>query len=74
MAGVIGEIAAIETAKCLGQFVPIDAVAAVIELNLISFSSTVRRILKIPRCPECSDVMLHSQKVLTRGPQIPFKE
>jgi bacteriocin biosynthesis cyclodehydratase domain-containing protein len=74
MAGILGEIAAMETAKCLGQFVPIDAAAAVIELNLISFNSTVRRVLKIPRCPECSDVMLHSQKTLTHGPQIPFKE
>jgi bacteriocin biosynthesis cyclodehydratase domain-containing protein len=74
MAGILGEIAAMETLKCLGQFIPIDVAASIIEVNLISFSSTVRRVLKIPRCPECSDVMRHSQKALTRGPQIPFRE
>jgi bacteriocin biosynthesis cyclodehydratase domain-containing protein len=74
MAGVLGEIAAMEIAKCLGQFVPMDAVAAIIEMNLISFRSTIRRVLKIPRCPDCSDVMAHSQRTLTRRPQIPFKE
>lgn len=74
MAGVLGEIAAMEVTKCLGQFVPLDAVAAVVEINLVSFGSSLRRVLKIPRCPECSDTLRLAPKTLTRGPQIPHKE
>lgn len=73
MAGVLGEIAAMEVTKCLGQFVPLDAVAAVVEINLVSFGSSLRRVLKIPRCPECSDTLSLAPKTLTRGPQIPHK-
>jgi bacteriocin biosynthesis cyclodehydratase domain-containing protein len=70
MAGVVGEIAAMEVAKAVGNFVPSDTVARLIEINLVSFQSKVRRVLKVPRCPDCSEVMARSSMTLTHGPQI----
>ena len=44
-----------EALKFLAGYPPCDVAGRMIELNLISFSATVRRILKVPRCPDCSD-------------------
>jgi bacteriocin biosynthesis cyclodehydratase domain-containing protein len=70
MAGVVGEIAAMEVGKAIGGFVPSDTVGRLIEVNLVSFQSKVRRVLKVPRCPDCSEVMARSSMTLTHGPQI----
>jgi bacteriocin biosynthesis cyclodehydratase domain-containing protein len=72
MAAVVGEIAAIEVVKALTQFAPSDAVGRLIEINLVSFGSLVRRVLKVPRCPDCSDAARRPTLVLEHGPQIPF--
>jgi molybdopterin-synthase adenylyltransferase len=74
MAAVVGEIAAMEVLKAVGQFAPTDTVARLIEINLVSFASTVRRVLKLPRCPDCSDVMRRAGVTLSVGPQIPYHE
>jgi bacteriocin biosynthesis cyclodehydratase domain-containing protein len=74
MAAVIGEIAAMEVLKAVGRFAPTDTVARLIEINLVSFASTVRRVLKLPRCPDCSDVMRRAGVTLSVGPQIPYRE
>jgi bacteriocin biosynthesis cyclodehydratase domain-containing protein len=71
MARILGEVAALEIAKHLGGFVPSDTLGRVIELNLISFQGLVRRLLKVPRCPECSDLTFRNPKAITIGPQIP---
>jgi bacteriocin biosynthesis cyclodehydratase domain-containing protein len=71
MTGVLGEIAAMEAAKHVGRFTYNDTVARVIEINLISFAAAVRRVLKIPRCPVCSEMMRQPTRSLTVGPQIP---
>ena len=68
MAGVVGEIAAMEAVKVLAGFSPSDAVGRLIQVNLVSFSATVRRVLKVPRCPDCSDVMTFPSPVLVRSP------
>lgn len=73
MAGILGEVAAMEVAKLLGQFVPSDAVGRLIEVNLVSFRSTVRRVLKIPRCPDCSDAVRRAPMTVAAGPQIPHR-
>ena len=73
MAAVVGEIAAIEVVKALTQFAPSDAVGRLIEINLVSFVSTVHRVLKVPRCPDCSDTTRRPTVVLEHGPQIPFR-
>jgi molybdopterin-synthase adenylyltransferase len=74
MAGVVGEIAAMEVLKAVAQFAPTDTVARLIEINLVSFASTVRRVLKLPRCPDCSDTMRRSAVSVMVGPQIPYRE
>jgi len=71
MASVLGEIAAMEIVKHIGQFVPVDTIGRIIEINLLSFSSVARRVLKVPRCPDCSDVTVRSAVAVTHGPQIP---
>jgi bacteriocin biosynthesis cyclodehydratase domain-containing protein len=74
MAAVVGEIAAMEVLKAVGQFAPADTVARLIEINLVSFASTVRRVLKLPRCPDCSDTMRRAGVTLGVGAQIPYRE
>jgi len=70
MAAVVGQVAAIEVAKALGGFAPSDAVGRSIELNLVSFRSDVRRVLKVPRCPDCGQDSRHARRVVLSGPQI----
>jgi molybdopterin-synthase adenylyltransferase len=74
MAAVVGEIAAVEVVKALGGFAPPDAVGRQIEINLVSFAARVRRVLKAPRCPDCSDVMVRTPVALAVGPRIPYRE
>jgi len=71
MAALLGDVAALEIAKQLGGFAPSDATGRVLEINLVSFGSAVRRVLKIPRCPECGEVMRRGSLALTLEPQIP---
>lgn len=72
MTSIIGEIGATEIAKFIGAFPPPGTVGRVIEINLVSWSSTVRRVLKIPRCPDCSDMMRKATRAITLGPLIPY--
>lgn len=74
IAGAVGEIAAMEVIKFLGGFLPTDAVGRIIQINLMSFSSAVRRVLKVPRCPDCSDQNRRAPMALWRGPQITQRE
>jgi bacteriocin biosynthesis cyclodehydratase domain-containing protein len=71
MAAAVSAVAAMEAVKRITGFAPPDAVGRVIELNLVSFASHVRRVLKLPRCPDCSDVMRRSAVALAQGPQVP---
>jgi bacteriocin biosynthesis cyclodehydratase domain-containing protein len=73
MTGALGYVAAVEIVKSVSGFAPADAIGRSIELNLVSFGSTVRRVLKVPRCPACSPVMQRTTRVLTTGPQIPHR-
>jgi bacteriocin biosynthesis cyclodehydratase domain-containing protein len=70
MASVLGQIAAMEAAKELGGFAPVDAVGRSIEINLVSFRSTIRRVLKLPRCPDCGEPARHSTRTVFSGIQI----
>jgi len=73
MVGILGQIAAMEVTKWLSGFAPSDVVSRLIEVNLISFRSSVRRVLKVPRCPDCSRVTHHGLRVLNYGPQVPYR-
>jgi bacteriocin biosynthesis cyclodehydratase domain-containing protein len=71
MVDVLAGIAAMELLKMWGGFVPSDVVGRSIEVNLVSFHSVVRRVLKVPRCPDCSETMNTAAVALTHGPRLP---
>jgi bacteriocin biosynthesis cyclodehydratase domain-containing protein len=70
MASMVGEIAAMEAINALVEFAPSNVIGRQIQMNLVSFGASVRRVLKVPRCPDCSDQTLRSPRALTVGPQI----
>lgn len=70
MPTALGAVAAMEVGKFLARYAPGEVVGRQIRLNLVSFQSTVRRILKVPRCPECSEQTRRAPQALTLGPQI----
>jgi bacteriocin biosynthesis cyclodehydratase domain-containing protein len=74
MAAAVSAVAAMEAVKRIGGVAPSDAVGRLIEINLVSFASHVRRVLKLPRCPDCSDVMRRAPVSLARGPQVPGRK
>ncbi|WP_447599799.1 TOMM precursor leader peptide-binding protein [Nitrospira sp. Nam80] len=53
MAGVLAELAAFELAKFYGG-VPHGQIGRLIEVNLLTYQMTARKVLKVPRCPACS--------------------
>ncbi|MDP8909163.1 MAG: TOMM precursor leader peptide-binding protein [Chloroflexota bacterium] len=70
MASVVAQIAVMEVAKELGGFAPVDAVGRSIEINLVSFRSSVRRVLKVPRCPDCGEPARRTSRTMFSGIQI----
>jgi bacteriocin biosynthesis cyclodehydratase domain-containing protein len=74
MASILGEIGATEMTKFIAGFPPPDTVGRIIEINLVSWASTVRRVLKIPRCPDCSEMMKKATHAITLGSLIPYSE
>jgi bacteriocin biosynthesis cyclodehydratase domain-containing protein len=70
MASIVGEVAAMEVVKSLVEFAPSNVTGRQIQMNLVSFGAAVRRVLKIPRCPDCSEQTRHSPRAITVGPQI----
>lgn len=70
MASIVGQIAAVEIVKAVAGFAPADVVGRSIEINLVSFRSTVRRVLKVARCPDCGEVNRRATRVTMTGPQI----
>jgi molybdopterin-synthase adenylyltransferase len=74
MASILGEIAATEMTKFIAGFPPPATVGRIIEVNLVSWASSVRRVLKVPRCPDCSEMMRKATRAITLGPLIPYSE
>jgi bacteriocin biosynthesis cyclodehydratase domain-containing protein len=70
MASVVAQIAVMEVVKELGGFAPVDAVGRSIEINLVSFRSSVRRILKLPRCVDCGEPSRRTSRTVFAGIQI----
>ena len=70
MLAVPAQIAAIKLANLIVGFAPGDVAGRLIEISLVSFRSDVRRVLKVPRCPECGEPSRRAAPSLTQGPQI----
>jgi bacteriocin biosynthesis cyclodehydratase domain-containing protein len=70
---LVGHVTAAEAVKHLAGSPPSDVVGLAIRLDLRQFGGTVRRALKAPRCPDCSDVAQHGVPAVLAGPQIPMR-
>ncbi len=66
MLHILGSIGAVDILKLIAGVAPADSINSLVRLNLISFGLTVHRLLKIPRCPVCSDMSTMSPKTITR--------
>jgi bacteriocin biosynthesis cyclodehydratase domain-containing protein len=69
MAGVAGQVAAIEAVKHLTGL-PVTACGRAIELSLVPFRAAVHRVLRVPRCPECSGTARQGAPVVAHGSQL----
>jgi len=69
MAGVVGDIAAMEGVKLIVGMTSRSLAGHQIEINLVTFAARVRRVLKLPRCPDCSDRMWRSAVAQMDGPR-----
>jgi bacteriocin biosynthesis cyclodehydratase domain-containing protein len=75
---LVGHVVAAEVFKYLVRTLPSDVTGRLIRLDLDtpgggSFGGTVRRVMKAPRCPDCSDAARHGAPAVLAGPQIPMR-
>lgn len=69
MLAVAAQIAATEGIKHLSGL-PVTTAGRVIELSLVPYRSSVRRVLRVPRCPECSGAARQGSPVVAHGSQL----
>jgi bacteriocin biosynthesis cyclodehydratase domain-containing protein len=60
MASILGDIAAFELTRFYSEALPSRKVGELIEVNLLAKGMTVRKVLKVPRCPICSSLTRRS--------------
>jgi len=70
-AAVCGRIAAMEALKFLTGCAPSGAVGRSMEVSSRTLALCARRVLKLPRCPDCSEIARHRIPSVMEGPQIP---
>jgi bacteriocin biosynthesis cyclodehydratase domain-containing protein len=70
MPAVVGQVAAMEVVKFLVGTPPSDAVGRSLELDVVTFRAVARRVLKVPRCPDCGEVANRGAPAVMLGPQI----
>jgi bacteriocin biosynthesis cyclodehydratase domain-containing protein len=71
LAAVAGRIAAMEVLKFLTRCAPSGVVARSVVLDARTGAISTRRVFKLPRCPDCSEVARHRVPAVLAGPQIP---
>lgn len=69
MVGVAGDVAATEAAKHLAGL-PVTTAGRAIALSLVPFRAAVHRVLRVPRCAECSGPARQGAPVLTHQSQL----
>jgi bacteriocin biosynthesis cyclodehydratase domain-containing protein len=67
MAAVLGAIAAFELCKFYGLEVPFALAGRLLEINLLTMTMQVRKVLRIPRCPACSNLFKRSSTSSTKS-------
>jgi bacteriocin biosynthesis cyclodehydratase domain-containing protein len=71
LTAVCGRIAAMEVLKFLTGCAPSGAVGRSIEVSPRTLALFPRRVLKRPRCPDCSEIARRRIPAVMEGPQIP---
>ena len=84
----VGHVVAAEVFKYLAGTLPSDVAGRLLRVDLGtsggatfgggsfgggSFGGGVRRVMKAPRCPDCSDAARHGAPAVLAGPQIPMR-
>ena len=75
-AGHLPSMLTLATAAAAGEValylagLPVRVNGRVLELSTVPFAATARRVLKVPRCPDCSGSADRGSPVLMHGPQL----
>lgn len=67
MASVLGDIAAIELTKFYSRGLPLWNIGAVTEVNLLAGRMDSRKVLRVPRCSACSNLIRRSSTSMIKG-------
>lgn len=67
MASVLGDIAAIELTKFYSHALPLWKVGVVMEVNLLAGRIDSRKVLRVPRCSACSNLVRRSSTSMIKG-------
>lgn len=67
MASVLGDIAAIELTKFYSRALPLWKVGVVMEVNLLAGRIDSRKVLRVPRCSACSNLIRRSSTSMIKG-------
>jgi molybdopterin-synthase adenylyltransferase len=67
MAAVLGAVTVFELSKFYGLEVPFAVVGRLLEINLLTMKMEARKVLRIPRCPACSNLYKRSSTSLMNG-------
>lgn len=71
MASILGDLTAIELMKFYVMGPPLWRAGSLIEANLLTTEIFVRKVLKIPRCPACSNLIEQPSTALTKTFYLP---
>jgi bacteriocin biosynthesis cyclodehydratase domain-containing protein len=67
MASVLGDIAAIELTKFYSRALPLWKIGSVTEVNLLAGRMESRKVLRVPRCSACSNLIRRSSTSMIKG-------
>jgi bacteriocin biosynthesis cyclodehydratase domain-containing protein len=67
MASVLGDIAAVELTKFYSRTLPLWKVGVVMEVNLLAGRIDARKVLRVPRCRGCSNLIRRSSTSMVKG-------
>jgi molybdopterin-synthase adenylyltransferase len=74
MASILGDIAALELARFYAGWPGPRIVGNLIEVNLLGCEMTPRRVLRVPRCTVCSNLLRHGAVTVDREMRMPGNE
>lgn len=69
MPGIAGQLAATEVVKQLSGL-PVTSTGRIITVSLVPFRAESHRVLRVPRCPECSGTARQGSPIVSLGSQL----